>query len=174
MTRTPGGTQDCPCRRQGAGTVVLATLLAASSSLVSASDSRTPPAIVRLDTATDLDLVRTIAPENRVDSPDGIKMARRKQLFRSAADTLEVGLWESGPGTLQLSDHPADEVVHLVSGELELVDETTGQRLRFTAGDHFVVPKGFTGLWIMKTKVRELYVTSGALALAPAQSAPEH
>lgn len=70
------------------------------------------------------------------------------------ADGLRVGVWEGEPGTLQLTDYPFDEFCLIVTGEL-VVTSAGGKPLVFQAGDSFVIPKGFTGTWEMKTRVRK-------------------
>lgn len=82
------------------------------------------------------------------------------------ADGLRVGVWEGEPGTLQLTDYPFDEFCLIVAGEL-VVTGTGGKPLIFRAGDSFIIPKGFSGTWEMKTKVRKQSVL--VAAPSPAQ-----
>lgn len=66
------------------------------------------------------------------------------------ADGLHVGIWEGEPGTLQLTNYPFDEYCLIVAGEL-VITSTDGPPQVFRPGDSFVIPKGFSGTWEMKT-----------------------
>lgn len=74
---------------------------------------------------------------------------------------LQVGIWEGEPGVLHLANYPFDEYCLIVSGEL-VITNAAGQQQVFRAGDSFVIPKGFSGVWEMKTRVRKQSVLTGA------------
>lgn len=87
-----------------------------------------------------------------------IPMAAYRELFKSTDGALHVGVWEGGPGVLKLKDYPFDEYSQLVSGYLVITD-MSGHRTVYRKGDSYVIPKGFSGVWEMKTSVRKQYVT---------------
>jgi uncharacterized cupin superfamily protein len=68
-----------------------------------------------------------------------------------------VGLWESGPGTLQSDAYPHDEYCLVLEGHL-IVTNRSGQREEFDPGDTFVIPKGWAGTWDMTTRLKKQYV----------------
>ncbi len=79
-----------------------------------------------------------------------------RELFAAAKGALRIGVWEGGPGILRLTNYPHDEYCLMVSGQVVVTDEA-GHKSTFRAGDSFVVPKGFSGSWDMKTKMRKQY-----------------
>ena len=72
-----------------------------------------------------------------------------------AGEKLVVMVYEADDGLLQFTDLPYDEHVNLLNGTATLISQD-GERHEFKAGDHFVVPKGWTGTWELKDNYREL------------------
>lgn len=72
-------------------------------------------------------------------------------------DQATVGIWESEAGTLRFDPYPFDELCVVVEGEVALEDET-GHRDAFRAGDAFIIEKTFSGLWIMPRRLRKFFV----------------
>lgn len=105
--------------------------------------------------ATDQD---TYPPEMRVGEFDGTF----KQLGVYTSQSHEgsmVAFWESGPGALRSVDpYPVDEYCLVLEGELHLTDLDGTVRV-FGPGDAFVIPKGWRGVWDMKTFFRKHFVT---------------
>ena len=67
------------------------------------------------------------------------------------ADRMQTAIVET-PGEITRSlAFPGDEVVHLQSGRTILVDDATGQVSVARAGDYFVVPAHWRGLWIFQS-----------------------
>ena len=94
--------------------------------------------------------------EMRVGGFDGA--FREGILFPSTAGTGgRVATWESKAGVLKTDAYPADEFVYVLAGTLETVDRD-GTTRRFTAGDTFVIPKGWAGEWRMLSDFRKLFV----------------
>ena len=54
--------------------------------------------------------------------------------------------WEGEPGSLRLDPWPYDELCVLLTGRVALID-TDGRRREFTAGQAFLVPQEFAGIW---------------------------
>jgi uncharacterized cupin superfamily protein len=107
--------------------------------------------IVPIDKAAKLERFPT---ENYAVPGKAVPQAASYQAFAGA---LTTGIFEGGPGFLLMKDWPQDEVVTLLSGHL-VITSTAGNRSMFGPGDSFVVPKGFSGTWEMKTKMREVFV----------------
>lgn len=57
-----------------------------------------------------------------------------------------VAFWEGEPGVLRLDPWPYDELCVLLTGRVALVDDEGGRR-EFTAGQSFLVPHTFAGVW---------------------------
>ena len=57
---------------------------------------------------------------------------------------VQVGVWEAGQGEFILEDFPFTEYVLMLSGRV-IVTEEDGTSLVFSAGDTFVIPKGWSG-----------------------------
>jgi uncharacterized cupin superfamily protein len=79
-----------------------------------------------------------------------------RELFAAASGGLRIGVWEGGPGILRLTNYSHDEYCLMISGEVVITDEA-GHEETFRTGDSFVIPKGFSGTWNMKTKMRKQY-----------------
>jgi uncharacterized cupin superfamily protein len=69
----------------------------------------------------------------------------------------KVALWGSEAGALKARNYPLDEFVYVLEGDLVTVD-ADGARHEFHPGDAFVIPKGWAGLWDMKTRFKKIIV----------------
>lgn len=68
-----------------------------------------------------------------------------------------AGQWAAGPGRWRVVyEAHEEEFCVLLEGEVELTD-AAGAARRFRAGDAFVVPGGFQGIWHNLTPVRKHY-----------------
>ena len=70
-------------------------------------------------------------------------------------EKLTSMVYEAEDGLLRFDDLPYDEQVCLLSGTAVLTSDG-GKVQTFTAGDVFVVPKGWSGTWELKDGYREL------------------
>ncbi|WP_421867719.1 cupin domain-containing protein [Motiliproteus sp.] len=76
--------------------------------------------------------------------------------FTDDSEKLISGVWESGPGKWQaVSDR--NEFCYILSGRVVIADDQGGAKT-FTAGDAFVIPKGFQGTWEVLEDARKYYV----------------
>lgn len=73
-----------------------------------------------------------------------------------ATDAL-VGAWEGEPGWVAFDEWPYHEVCVVLSGRVAIEDET-GARAEFGAGEAFVVPAGFRGTWHTVESTRKIFV----------------
>ncbi len=69
----------------------------------------------------------------------------------------QVAFWESGAGALRSYKYPIDEFIHVLEGSV-VTTELDGTKHEFHAGDTFVLPKGWAGLWDMKTRFKKIIV----------------
>ncbi|MVW79087.1 cupin domain-containing protein [Bordetella sp. 02P26C-1] len=68
-----------------------------------------------------------------------------------------VGWWEGKVGMLDFPETSADEAVWLVEGKIALTD-TEGGRIEFSAGQGYLLPRGFAGRWETISDAKKLYV----------------
>jgi len=68
-----------------------------------------------------------------------------------------VAFWESEAGALRSFSYPKDEFIYVLEGSV-VTTESDGAKREFHAGDAFVLPKGWAGLWDMKTGFKKIIV----------------
>ena len=68
-----------------------------------------------------------------------------------------VGFWEGEPGWVRFESWPYNEVCVILSGRVAVEDES-GQRAVFGAGEAFVVPFGFQGTWHTLEPTEKIFV----------------
>ncbi|KAF1725376.1 cupin domain-containing protein [Pseudoxanthomonas japonensis] len=75
--------------------------------------------------------------------------------YSTQDDRFHCGVWEGGVGAwrVQYTEH---EFCHLLSGRVRLRGDD-GSEVLLGAGQSFVVPAGFTGLWEVLETARKLY-----------------
>lgn len=75
--------------------------------------------------------------------------------YSTQDDRFHCGVWEGGVGAwrVQYTEH---EFCHLLSGRVRLRGDD-GSEVMLEAGQSFVVPAGFTGLWEVLETARKLY-----------------
>ncbi|MGB0507664.1 MAG: cupin domain-containing protein [Pikeienuella sp.] len=74
---------------------------------------------------------------------------------------IQVGVWEAGEGLLNLHEFPFTEYVLMISGSV-IVTELDGTAMMFSAGDTFVIPKGWSGSWDVQERMKKQIVRIGA------------
>lgn len=93
-------------------------------------------------------------------APDGSGFdgayATREQ-YLSGAGAFRVAIWESGPGVLVTDSYPNDEYGRVLEGSLTITN-ADGSTADFGPGDSFVIPKGWSGRWHMKTRFKKQFV----------------
>jgi len=63
-----------------------------------------------------------------------------------------VGVWACDPGTLAIDDLAIDEACYLIQGEV-IISDSHGNTERFTAGEAFLLQRGFVGTWHMPVPI---------------------
>lgn len=75
--------------------------------------------------------------------------------FEDPSQQFFAGVWSATRGSWRIS-YTENEFCHLLEGRIALVSEA-GRRWEFAAGDSFVVPAGFTGIWEVLEDCRKVY-----------------
>ena len=74
---------------------------------------------------------------------------------------VRIGVWEAGVGKSVIENFPFTEYVLMVSGSV-LVTEKDGKSRNFAAGDTFVIPKGWSGVWDVQKRMKKQIVRIGS------------
>lgn len=75
--------------------------------------------------------------------------------FEDPTHQFFAGIWTATPGSWRVR-YTEYEFCHLLRGRVALTSES-GQRWEFSAGESFVVPAGFKGVWEVLEECRKLY-----------------
>jgi len=73
---------------------------------------------------------------------------------------VQIGVWEAGAGKTTLKNFPFTEYVLMISGSV-IVTEEDGTSRSFVAGDTFVIPKGWSGIWDVQERMKKQIVRIG-------------
>lgn len=73
---------------------------------------------------------------------------------------VQIGVWEAGAGKTILNNFPFTEYVLMISGSV-IVTEEDGTSRSFMAGDTFVIPKGWSGVWDVQERMKKQIVRIG-------------
>jgi len=71
-----------------------------------------------------------------------------------------IGVWEADVSKTRLIDYPFTEYVLMISGRLVITNDD-GSSNEFVAGDTFVMPKGWTGIWDIRERMKKQMVQIG-------------
>lgn len=77
-----------------------------------------------------------------------------------------VGVWEADVSKTRLIDYPFTEYVLMISGHLVITNED-GTTAEFKSGDTFVMPKGWTGIWDIRERMKKQMVQIGDSTAKP-------
>lgn len=76
--------------------------------------------------------------------------------FSDPSGQFHVGHWQGACGRLKVN-YTEQEFCVLLSGTVRLEQKETGTTATFTAGDAFVIPAGFRGVWETVEPCLKLY-----------------
>ena len=137
-------------RRQA---LILAVCLIGASTL-SGADT---PAIVPIDSAT-----QTEALLAKPGTYLGEKFVFEQR--HSGEILVRTGVWEAGAGKTVIENFPFTEYVLMISGRV-IVTDRGGRSRTFVSGDTFVIPKGWSGDWDVRERMKKQIVRIGDAAL---------
>jgi uncharacterized cupin superfamily protein len=134
----------------------VAALVTIGPKSASAAGEVSHPGIVRIPLGTSLTERAVYPPGIALDNFNGAyTMATMYKSDVFAGN--KVALWGSEVGALKAGNYPLDEFVYVLEGDLVTVD-ADGTRHEFHPGDAFVIPKGWAGIWDMKTRFKKIIV----------------
>ena len=67
-----------------------------------------------------------------------------------------VGLWECEPGAWRIQ-YTEEEYCKILEGR-SILTNADGETFELIAGDEFVIPRGFAGVWEVLDRTRKVYV----------------
>jgi uncharacterized cupin superfamily protein len=101
----------------------------------------------------------TDVPASEIGSPErimkGTPVTTVHNYYESTDHKFFAGVWESTVGKWRVS-YTEDEFCNLLTGKVILTADD-GTMQTFIAGDSFVIPAGFSGIWETIEPVRKLY-----------------
>ena len=92
-------------------------------------------------------------PAERILGGDPVQ--RAWNLHASPDSRFNAGIWECGVGSWRVV-FTETEFCHLLAGVIVVTGDDGSERV-FRAGDAFVSPAGFTGIWDVREPVRKYY-----------------
>jgi uncharacterized cupin superfamily protein len=116
-------------------------------------------ALPKIDGAT----VATLALEEQEPWPpertrEGRAIGKRSRaIWRNADGSLGAGIWEVDEGTFWADFRAYGEIIFVVAGEMECTADADGSVVTLRAGDAMVFPRGWTGWWAIKVRLRKIY-----------------
>ena len=130
--------------------LVVVTVLLTSSAMVMAGDV---PRITPIDSAT---------PTEPLLAKPGSYIGEKFTFEdpHSGDILVRVGVWEAGAGSTVIEDFPFTEYVLMISGRVVVTDKD-GKTRSFAAGDTFVIPKGWSGEWDVRERMKKQIVRIG-------------
>jgi len=85
----------------------------------------------------------------------GDPVQRVWNLYGSADGRFQAGIWECAPGRWRVV-FTESEFCHLLAGVIAVTGDDGSERT-YRAGDAFVSPAGFTGIWDVREQARKYY-----------------
>ena len=137
-------------------TSIFAGLLLMSGTAAFAADA---PPIEAIDSAT---------PTEELPVKPGVYVGQKITFddVHEGETVARIGVWEADVSKTKLIDYPFTEYVLMISGHLVITNDD-GSEMEFTAGDTFVMPKGWTGIWDIRERMKKQMVQIGDPAARP-------
>ena len=92
---------------------------------------------------------------DKTAQPDESKRMTSQTWYASPNGAFRTGFWSAQPARADIT-YAKDELCTLLEGEVRLTDEA-GHTETYVAGDTFVIPKGFSGVWETVKPVRKFF-----------------
>ncbi len=78
------------------------------------------------------------------------------EFFEDATGQFTVGIWQTTGYHRKLINFPRHELMHLLEGEVTMLDGEGGEQT-FKAGDTFFVPMGTPNAWKSEGTLKKIY-----------------
>jgi uncharacterized cupin superfamily protein len=101
-----------------------------------------------------IDAVRVLRFD-RAEQADSATPTTTREHYASADGTFKSGFWAGKPGKAEVH-YQKDELCVLLEGKVRLTD-AAGHVETYEAGDVFLIPAGFKGLWETLEPTRKIY-----------------
>ena len=112
------------------------------------------PPIVVIDSATPAKKVKVKTPNLHIGETIVFKDKHLRKV------TVQVGVWEANEEAYHIKNYPWTEYVLMIGGRVVITNDD-GTQNEFRAGDTFVIPKGFTGIWDVREPMKKQIVKVG-------------
>ena len=90
---------------------------------------------------------------------DGRSLGTRSRTsWRSGDGRIETGVWEIDAGSFHADFGTYGELIKVMAGDLTCAGDD-GSKFALAPGDAMIFPRGWTGMWSMRTSLRKVYVT---------------
>ena len=86
---------------------------------------------------------------------DAAERTTTKEWYGDPSGAFKTGFWAAQPGRAEIA-YAIDELCILLEGVVRLTD-AAGRVETYRAGDTFLIPNGFTGVWETIEPVRKFY-----------------
>jgi len=88
----------------------------------------------------------------------GMDESEQRIIDSAATKRYGVTLWQGKVGAVDFSATQTTEVCWLTEGKIALTDEAGGRR-EYSAGEGYLLPKGFAGRWETLVDAKKIAVT---------------
>ena len=85
---------------------------------------------------------------------EGARVPLAHTAFVDTTGQFTAGVWACDAGTLKIRNLTVNEACYLIEGTVVITD-ANGQTETFHAGEGFVLPRGFSGIWHMPVAIRK-------------------
>lgn len=108
-----------------------------------------------MPTEADATTIRSVRFDAAAQPDDGKRMTSRTWYANGG---FRTGFWAAQPGRAEIA-YTKDELCTLLEGEVRLTD-ASGRTETYVAGDTFVIPSGFRGVWETVKTVRKFFAVN--------------
>ncbi len=112
--------------------------------------------------APSIEIVDSATPSEELPIKPGVYVGQKITFNddHSGDVAVRVGVWEAGESKTYLENYPFTEYVLMISGHVVITNDD-GSMNEFKAGDTFVIPKGFSGVWDIRERMKKQMVQVG-------------
>lgn len=121
------------------------------------------PGYVLADDANSIMVIESSSKTVETKRKPGNVYVGEKVIYKATDPLVQIGVWEAGPSVTRLENYPYTEYCLMISGHL-VITNLDGTRSEFRAGDTFVMPKGWTGVWDIHERMKKQFVKVGEIS----------